>query len=361
MSADQFDERWRSRTRSSLFSGEGFEDPVFQETVNANLADGRFRLVLAVDEINSALKRMVEYVNAITSAETCVIAVEYIRYRHGDVEVLTPRTCGDELSQAKVARQVSTHSVWSHSDYRDWLTAHESTTLGIFDELTRALTTIPMTFRGGRGNSPSGTFIYESSECFEARPLQLSTIRSAILELNFADWVTSWKPSDGDRSLVEELMKQWSNIPELGGAMSQILSSDSTRRRSIPLASLTPAGISRIVLALGLLAESVEVLCTKCIESHPETGEISQNHAEGAIPFNDAIGRSTGRVETDVKNVPRRAFERCRYELEDSRMAIRESNPQALLETFPSLLLAYPNLSARAVLRTVGEGRRARN
>lgn len=255
MSADQFDERWRSRTRSSLFSGEGFEDPEFQETVNANLADGRFRLVLAVDEINLALKRMVEYVNAITSAETSVIAVEYIRYRHGDVEVLTPRTYGDELSQAKVARQFSTHSVWSHSDYRDWLTAHEPTTLGIFDELTRALTTIPMTFRGGRGNSPSGTFIYESSECFEARPLQLSTIRSAILELNFADWVTSWKPSDGDRSLVEELMKQWSNIPELGGAMSQIRSSDSTRRRSIPLASLTPAGISRIVLALGLLAE----------------------------------------------------------------------------------------------------------
>lgn len=254
MSADQFDERWRSRNRASLFSGEGFDDPVFRETVSANLADGRFRLVLAVDGINPALKRMVEYVNGITSAETSVIAVEYIRYRHGDVEVLTPRTYGDELSQAKVARQASVNRGWSQSDYRDWLTANEPTTLGIFDELSRALTTIPLTFRGGRGNSPSGTFVYDSSEGFEARPLQLSTIRSAILELNFADWVTSWKPSDDDRGLVEELMKQWSSIPELSGAMDQILSSDSTRRRSIPLATLTPEGIGRIVLALGLIA-----------------------------------------------------------------------------------------------------------
>ncbi len=254
MSADQFDERWRSRNRVSLFSGDHFDDPVFRETVSSNLADGRFRLVLAVDEINPALKRMVEYVNGITSAETSVIAVEYVRYRHGDVEVLTPRTYGDELSQAKVARQISTNSAWDHSDYRDWLTSNEPTTLGIFDELSRALSTIPMTFRGGRGNTPSGTFVYTSSDGFEARPLQLSTIRSAILELNFADWVASWKPSDDDRGLVEELMKQWAGIPELNGAMNQILSSDNTRRRSIPLATLTPEGIGRIVLALRLIA-----------------------------------------------------------------------------------------------------------
>lgn len=255
MSADQFDQRWRNRNRASLFSGDGFDDPVFRETVSANLADGRFRLVLAVDQINPALKRMVEYVNGITAAETSVIAVEYIRYRHGDVEVLTPRTYGEELSQAKVARQAASHSVWSHSDYRDWLAANEPTTLEIFDELTRSLTTLPMTFRGGRGTTPSGSFVYQSSEDFEARPLQLSTIRSAILELNFADWVTGWKPSDDDRMLVHQLMREWLNIAELGGAMSQILSSDTTRRRSIPLASLTPAGIDQMVSALRLITD----------------------------------------------------------------------------------------------------------
>lgn len=64
--------------------------------------------MLAVDEINPELKRMVEYLNAMSGPETSVIAVEYTRLFSNDVEVLMPRVYGQELAEAKVAANTRT-------------------------------------------------------------------------------------------------------------------------------------------------------------------------------------------------------------------------------------------------------------
>lgn len=74
----------------------------FRKAVSDNLAEGRFRLVFAVDEITDELKRIVEFTHAHSSTGFAVMAVEigYVR-DVGVVEILTPTTYGEELKQSK--------------------------------------------------------------------------------------------------------------------------------------------------------------------------------------------------------------------------------------------------------------------
>ena len=71
------------------------------DAVSLNLGQGRFGIVLAVDAINEPLKRMVEYLNAMSGPETSIIAVEYARRTQGTLEMLMAQTYGEELAQAK--------------------------------------------------------------------------------------------------------------------------------------------------------------------------------------------------------------------------------------------------------------------
>lgn len=89
-SIDDFDGQWRMRTQRSLVETFGSRGPDVRDAVAANLSDGRFSIVLAVDVINPALKRMVEYLNSMSGPATSVIAVEYTRLLHGEVEVPGP-------------------------------------------------------------------------------------------------------------------------------------------------------------------------------------------------------------------------------------------------------------------------------
>ncbi|MDQ3305324.1 MAG: hypothetical protein M3535_04985 [Actinomycetota bacterium] len=71
----------------------------FRGVVTDNLAKGRFRLVFAVDEITEELKRIVEFLNAHTSAELQVLAVAIGYVNDGGMEILTPAVYGIESAE----------------------------------------------------------------------------------------------------------------------------------------------------------------------------------------------------------------------------------------------------------------------
>ncbi|WP_104198598.1 hypothetical protein [Cryobacterium sp. Y29] len=151
MDIHEFEKRWMAGNRPALFGDSWFGNADFRDLVAANLVRGRFRLVLAVDEINLDLKRMVEYANVITTAETSLIAVEYIRFQYDDVEVLTPRTYGQDIADAKESRLKRSKNIWTSVDYRNWLKDNEPGSEAVFDELSERLHNLAIVFEGGPG------------------------------------------------------------------------------------------------------------------------------------------------------------------------------------------------------------------
>lgn len=61
-----FSAKWRARTERPLFPDDPDDATAVREALEQNLAEGRFRIVLAVDRINAPLKRMIEYLNAMS-------------------------------------------------------------------------------------------------------------------------------------------------------------------------------------------------------------------------------------------------------------------------------------------------------
>jgi hypothetical protein len=80
-----------------------FDDQRFREGLLATLRDGTFRLVLAVDEITDELRKSVRFVNAHTTTSVEFLAIELGYARHGDVELLVPKTYGTEIVARKRA------------------------------------------------------------------------------------------------------------------------------------------------------------------------------------------------------------------------------------------------------------------
>ncbi|MCC9195310.1 hypothetical protein QNO08_03045 [Arthrobacter sp. zg-Y820] len=111
MDIEDFDARWQARNGKSLFQPDD-DGALLRDAVARNLEQGRFRIVLAVDAINEPLKRMVEYLNAMSGPETSIIAVEYARLTQGSIEMLMAQTYGEELAEAKAASDSRERTVW---------------------------------------------------------------------------------------------------------------------------------------------------------------------------------------------------------------------------------------------------------
>jgi hypothetical protein len=73
----------------------------FRDAVSANLAAGRFRLLVAVDEITDELRSIVEYVNQHTIPDLQLLALQLQYRKDGNVEILLPTVYGGEAVQSK--------------------------------------------------------------------------------------------------------------------------------------------------------------------------------------------------------------------------------------------------------------------
>ncbi|MGY1840253.1 MULTISPECIES: hypothetical protein [unclassified Modestobacter] len=152
-----FTEQWqrqRGPSLDNLFDGRPDDA---RQALEANLSDGVFTLVLAVDAINEDLRRIVRYLNAHTSAGMRLLAIELRRAVHGSTEILIPTVYGAESADEKNAKRTGATPRWTHGDVAPYLRDNGHA------ELAEALTAFErelaeVGFRvqgGGSGSAPS--------------------------------------------------------------------------------------------------------------------------------------------------------------------------------------------------------------
>lgn len=107
-----FDGQWLRAGGSDLTS----LSDAGRERLKDNIADGRIHMCLAVDRIDSDLRRLVEYLNQVTLDDIRVTAVQLTYARHKDIEILVPSTYGGELATAK-ARATGTGTRWTKASF----------------------------------------------------------------------------------------------------------------------------------------------------------------------------------------------------------------------------------------------------
>lgn len=155
MPIDEFETRWVARTQLSPFTALDDTEGTLRREVADALTTGRFNLVLAVDEINADLRRIVEYLNAVTSPQTGVIAVEYVRFADGETELLMPQAYGAELQEAKAGTSSTLRPQWTVDQYLNWCSEHDPQGLNVISALFAALKDNGFWLSGGRAATPS--------------------------------------------------------------------------------------------------------------------------------------------------------------------------------------------------------------
>jgi hypothetical protein len=109
MSYEQFDGAFNAPVkdgqtlaqRMEKIAPEGWNEEQFRTAVQDNLTTGRFRLVIAVDEITDELKRIVLYLNQHTNSEVQILALELRYIADKGVEILFPTVYGEESTATK--------------------------------------------------------------------------------------------------------------------------------------------------------------------------------------------------------------------------------------------------------------------
>lgn len=94
---------------------EDFLDPEALDDLEENVAHGRINLCLAVDLIDSDLRRLIEHLNLVSVDEVRVTALQLAYARHGDLEILIPSTFGAELAEQKNPR--SNKAAWTWTEF----------------------------------------------------------------------------------------------------------------------------------------------------------------------------------------------------------------------------------------------------
>jgi hypothetical protein len=84
----------------SLSVGEWNEEQ-FRATVATNLSQGRFRLIIVVDQLTDELKQIVLYLNQHTGDTMHVLALELGYIADNNIEILVPKSYGEESTQPK--------------------------------------------------------------------------------------------------------------------------------------------------------------------------------------------------------------------------------------------------------------------
>jgi hypothetical protein len=136
------------------------EPEEFARGLRTNLAEGRFRLVVAVDAITPELRAIIEYLNLHLAATASIMAFELGRVLVGDTAVLVPATYGAEAADRKAAKP-GVRRRWSPAEIA-------SAAAEVYDPAERRFLENVLSYadesganvRGGGGSAPSAGFYY---------------------------------------------------------------------------------------------------------------------------------------------------------------------------------------------------------
>ncbi|MCQ1954131.1 hypothetical protein [Arthrobacter sp. zg-Y238] len=255
MGIEDFDARWQDRTGQSPFPAD--DDGVrLRDFVAENLTQGRFRIVLAVDAINEPLKRMTEYLNAMSGPDTSIIAVEYARLTQGTIEMLMAQTYGKELAEAKAASAARDRTVWDTETYRAWLQDNEPASMPNFLAFINETAALGLDFEGSKAVSPSGGLKIHDAQGRRLGSVSLFHFSGQGTSVEFSLIPMSrlpggeWPPDAG----IEAFLREMESTPGLADVGRNLRASRfTTRRPNVSLASLDEESVRRGLRALRFL------------------------------------------------------------------------------------------------------------
>lgn len=182
--ASAFRDQWARRGGAELADVLG-EQPLDQ--LDRNISDGRIHLCLAVDRIDSDLRRLVEHLNRITRDDVGITALQLTYARHGDVEILLPSTYGGEITAAK-ARSDARATPWTRDAFLDALATDDDRDRAsrLFDLLADLPSDKGAHSELWFGNRPGGGIFFHPYGLRYA-PIQLWINRSGVL-MAYGNW-----------------------------------------------------------------------------------------------------------------------------------------------------------------------------
>ena len=244
MSIEEFEQIWirADPDRVGPFQRLDDSDGRVREALRVNLSEPRFNLVLAVDQINEDLRRIVEYLNAITRATTGVMLVEFARFQDRDLEMLMPRTYGAELVEAKnESDSRDSRPRWTVEQYLSWCDAHDPTNAATMRALIEALQANGFYVGGGRAQTPSLNCAIEVPGLGRRWPICLYTdpLRGGLVEIRFSDFKN--RPE-----LVAEFARQVCAIPGIPLALDEVERAGYRKRPSVPIRDLSIEAVNNL-------------------------------------------------------------------------------------------------------------------
>lgn len=192
MNTEEFETLWMKAEKTTqsplalLDDSEGRIRSALQENLNA----GKVNLVLAVDHLNDSLKRIVEYLNEISTDSTGVIVVEFARVVESGVEILIPTSYGAELVEAKTNR--NERQSWTVDQFVSWCEEHDPDGLPRVRTLIQGFESAGFLVYGGRAKTPSLNIGLDIPGVGRKYPVAMYTddSRGALVEVRFPDFRT---------------------------------------------------------------------------------------------------------------------------------------------------------------------------
>ena len=254
---EEFEARWQDRTGQLLFSSASDGDGATRrDAVEHNLAEGRFRIVLAVDAINEPLKRMTEYLNAMSGPGTSIIAVEYVRLLQGTMEILSAQTYGQELAEAKSAAARADRTLWDVGNFRAWLEANEPVSVPNFLAFASEAESMGLEFSGSLSVAPSTGLRISDGQGRWLGTVSLFHFsgQGTSIEFNFIRLSKMLADEMPAATALEAFLDEMSTIPGLQEVGENLRSTwFTTRRPNVSLAALEEESVRRGLRAVTIL------------------------------------------------------------------------------------------------------------
>jgi hypothetical protein len=232
-------------------AGGDFDEEQFRRTVSANLAAGRFRLVIAVDAITDELKRIVEYLNDHTVADVEVLALELGYAADGDVELLIPAVYGQEAVHRKAAKASGRR--WDEQAFRqaltDWCTPNAADgLLAVYEHAQGHPAATPLYW--GEGRYPSVTAWFDVSGVNVAVWSIYTDPAKTVFAINF-EWMHR-RGKGVPASMLERLADRLRPLPGVATLYEDLVQRGYNKRPSIPVNKLFSAtdAVERITAAV---------------------------------------------------------------------------------------------------------------
>lgn len=229
MSFDAFAETWAAARKGVLVDtvralaakvGTEWNEDEFRAAVKTNLAAGRFRLLVAVDEMTEELQGIIEYVNQHTGTELQLLGMQLQYRRDGDLEILLPTIFGSETVQIKVkSAAAKTTEEGLFSALREACSAEGFEAVRRLYEWTAAQGTQRY---WGKGQHPSVTIWMQVEGVWIAPWSIWASPHSANVSVNF-EWIANRGfPQERLDAFLDALLE----IPEFRSKLTDVRSAD---------------------------------------------------------------------------------------------------------------------------------------